>query len=130
MADSDTAPIETVAAKPKVKRSMLMVAPQQEYLCGYSIKQWMNDQIARHDPPLEKGAELRNYNYRLILKARKEVYPYGDYFPATVGKELHPIIAFASNKPGRLPRVPRQDKVEKLQQILGTSDPPWWFARY
>jgi len=126
---ADTAPIETVTPKPKLKRS---TAPQREYLCGYSIMQWLDDQIASHDPPLKEGAELGNYHYKLMYNIRREVYPYGDYFPATLGDshELHPVIAFASNKPGRLPKVPRQDMVEKLQRILGTSEPPKWFVRY
>ena len=113
-----------------VKRPMLVARREKEYLCGYSIKQWIDDQMALHDPPLRKGAELENYHYRLVLKARKEVFPYGDFFPATVGDELHPFIALASNKSHRLPKMPRQDKVEKLQQLLGTDEPPKWFARW
>jgi hypothetical protein len=63
-------------------------------------KKWVADQVARHDPPLEKGADWENYQYKLLCQATDVVFPYGDYFTATDGNtpELHPFIALASNK--------------------------------
>ena len=102
------------------------------YLCGYSIMKWVDDQLACHDPPLKKGAELHQAHYNLVRKAKAVVFPYGDFFPATDGNtpELHPFIALASSKGQRLPKMLRQDMVEKLQQFLGTDEPPKWFVRY
>jgi hypothetical protein len=93
---------------------------------------WADDQIARHDPPLKEGAEQDNYHYKLVLQARAVVFPYGDFFPATHEDHpgLHPFIALASNKGDRLPRMPRQDMVERMQRFLGTDEPPKWFKRY
>jgi hypothetical protein len=131
---ADSVPVATAKQKninPVVSWPMAG-RPQKEYLCGYSIMKWVDDQIARHDPPLKNGAELHHYHYRLVRKARAVVFPYGDFFPATDGddSELHPFIALASNKGQRLPKMPRQDMVEKLQRFLGTDEPPKWFARY
>ena len=107
--------------------------PRKEYPCGYSIKKWVADQVARHDPPLEVGgADWEKYHFKLFRQARDVAFPCGDYFTATDGNtpDLHPFIALASNKGQGLPQMPRQDMVEKMQRFLGTDEPPKWFKRY
>jgi hypothetical protein len=123
------------ASTQRKPRTLQRVKARREYLYGYSLRKWIAGEIARkwEDPPPILSAEFRQFHHSLVLEAEAQVFPYGNFFPATVddSKMIHPFIAFATSpKLHHLPKAPRQDKIEKLRTILGTDEPPQWAERW